>query len=790
MVAFGSTFARCSGSSIGGQSSAVLTVHPSPAVFAPPMPALDPSTATNTSNYSLINLGSDNAPGGTGSAADIDYSRFITSAIYQDTSKRVTTADSYTGNITLLFAPGLPAGRYEVIAKRPTTLTSGITDAAGNGIFIITPQGGVAAQDFVLTFDLQPTPAYITSVQAVTPDPFGTVLDPDTTALPQGTVDLSGPRAFFELPVPGVAARATAAPTEFMIDFSNPLDTTKDYTNFVQLIASANTPASQPDGDFGNDPTFQSGVGYTRVPNTSVKLINSILGATFGQPGYKNRLILALPAGTTLAADHYRLYVPNAVRTDGTDLRITDQFQNQLDGEFLGNLSPNGDGTYENLLPTGQIRPNDLTGDGVPGGAFETGYTVVPNGNVIFARPDYFEDPNVSSTQPDGSPAKPYAVLAPEATPDALNGGDLNAQSNFTDPVQVNFERSGNGHFDRSAFVAAAALSARGPVVIVAEPAISQKSRTFVLQAPSGTDPVFNDGSATVPFDTTLVLQPGSVIKFRNASLFVQNQGSAIQALGGGNPQDQVIFTSYSDDSVGGDTNNDGNSSAPTGGDWGGIVLRNFDDTSNGGRAIPVAPGPQDLLRPKLGYSGADETLSIIDHAQIRYAGGAVPQTIGYRFDAVTNFNSRPTLSNIIISQTGGGNSAQAAISGDVDSFREDDLARGILVRRATLQNNSINGIYVRAELNGVAEPTDAVVHPDNPASRGGTQNYSFFAPTPYVLVSRLLIGQSLLQDQNGLTQPNGLAFKDGSLYVFAINKVYRYDKIEDNLDKAPEPVK
>ena len=40
-----------------------------------------------------------------------------------------------------------------------------------------------------------------------------------------------------------------------------------------------------------------------------------------------------------------------------------------------------------------------------------------------------------------------------------------------------------------------------------------------------------------------------------------------------------------------------------------------------------------------------------------------------------------------------------------------------------------------------------------------------------------------------GLTQPNGLAFRDGSLYVFAINKVYRYDKIEDNLDKLPEPV-
>jgi glucose/arabinose dehydrogenase len=40
-----------------------------------------------------------------------------------------------------------------------------------------------------------------------------------------------------------------------------------------------------------------------------------------------------------------------------------------------------------------------------------------------------------------------------------------------------------------------------------------------------------------------------------------------------------------------------------------------------------------------------------------------------------------------------------------------------------------------------------------------------------------------------GLTQPNGVAFKNGALYVAAINKVLRYDDIEDNLDGAPEPV-
>jgi glucose/arabinose dehydrogenase len=40
-----------------------------------------------------------------------------------------------------------------------------------------------------------------------------------------------------------------------------------------------------------------------------------------------------------------------------------------------------------------------------------------------------------------------------------------------------------------------------------------------------------------------------------------------------------------------------------------------------------------------------------------------------------------------------------------------------------------------------------------------------------------------------GLTQPNGLAFKDGALYVFAINKVFRYDNIEDHLDNPGTPV-
>ncbi len=40
-----------------------------------------------------------------------------------------------------------------------------------------------------------------------------------------------------------------------------------------------------------------------------------------------------------------------------------------------------------------------------------------------------------------------------------------------------------------------------------------------------------------------------------------------------------------------------------------------------------------------------------------------------------------------------------------------------------------------------------------------------------------------------GLTQPNGLAFHNGALYVFAIHKVFRYDNIEDKLDNPGAPV-
>ena len=40
-----------------------------------------------------------------------------------------------------------------------------------------------------------------------------------------------------------------------------------------------------------------------------------------------------------------------------------------------------------------------------------------------------------------------------------------------------------------------------------------------------------------------------------------------------------------------------------------------------------------------------------------------------------------------------------------------------------------------------------------------------------------------------GLDMPNGVAFRDGALYVAAQNRILRYDGIEDKLDNPGEPI-
>jgi parallel beta-helix repeat protein len=66
-----------------------------------------------------------------------------------------------------------------------------------------------------------------------------------------------------------------------------------------------------------------------------------------------------------------------------------------------------------------------------------------------------------------------------------------------------------------------------------------------------------------------LTIEPGVVIKFRADNwyrTYIQVYGNLIAK---GLPNNKIYFTSYKDDSRGGDSNNNGNSDSPTPGDWG-----------------------------------------------------------------------------------------------------------------------------------------------------------------------------------------------------------------------------
>jgi large repetitive protein len=730
--------------------SAIGSPFAVPTLFT--VPALNPATAINVSNYSLYLVQSDGTL--------VNKSSFIQTATYVSTSKRVLTSDPFTGQVALTFATGLPAGNYIFVIHKTEPGFQGVADAAGN------PLGGDPAhptvpQDYFLTFTLQPSPVFITSDLGVSPD---------------GTVSM--PRAYYEEPAVGTTPRAASPPQQFVITFSNPLNPNLNYLNDVQLIGSADTAGGTPDGNFGTLGITNTGVGYNTIkPNgTTVRLQNGIPGATLGQPGFQNQLVLTLPSNFTLPPDYYRLYMPNSV-AGGT--AITDAFGNQLDGEFLGDLTASN--TYEDLLPNGQYRQG-LTGDGIAGGAFMTGFTVVPNGNIIYANPSYASvynpfDPN---TYPDGSLAKPFPVLAPEAIPNAANGGDLNSPNNAGTNFNPSFDRSGLGVFEPSAFFAAQLAAAKGPVVIVAEPGNiirnpngTTTQATFVLQAPSGIDPVINDGSAAIPALTTLVFQGGSTLKLENAALLVQNQGSALQA--NGNSSNPVTFTSFADDSVAGDTNNDGNNTTPHAGDWGGILFRNFNQANRSSLfpgQIPttgIASQDQRLKNAQGGdaISGADDIMSVLNFSVIKYGGGDVPQTTGFRYDALQLQNSAPAITNSLVADTGGSGSSQAALSVDVDSLRADDSdPMGPLFRRLSFASNTLNGIYIRAQVNGVAEPSNAINYPSNPSNAGGVRNFVLDSPYPYLLTTPLIMGSEFLVESGGATtsEPDRLYVQPGMM--------------------------
>ena len=87
----------------------------------------------------------------------------------------------------------------------------------------------------------------------------------------------------------------------------------------------------------------------------------------------------------------------------------------------------------------------------------------------------------------------------------------------------------------------------------------------------SGSPYLVNNALQTFNASSTLTIEPGVVIKFYNDAGFQFISGAKISAIG--SAADPIIFTSFYDDSYGGDTNGDASAHSPTPGNWFGLRI-------------------------------------------------------------------------------------------------------------------------------------------------------------------------------------------------------------------------
>lgn len=96
-------------------------------------------------------------------------------------------------------------------------------------------------------------------------------------------------------------------------------------------------------------------------------------------------------------------------------------------------------------------------------------------------------------------------------------------------------------------------------------------SGSFTLNSLSQTNfPFILNDDLIVPAGSSLTLTPNTIIKTTAAGYGITVLGTI---LADGIPSQPIVFTSLKNDSVGGDTNNDGAATVPAAGDWSGIYL-------------------------------------------------------------------------------------------------------------------------------------------------------------------------------------------------------------------------
>ncbi len=302
------------------------------------------------------------------------------------------------------------------------------------------------------------------------------------------------------------------------------------------------------------------------------------------------------------------------------------------------------------------------------------------------------------------------------ATPNAIN---VTLQNCRLDPIAMSL--ASNPTFTNITFAANGSKGIR-----ILEGTLSSNATLNTRNVAGINNIAYIIDQLTISSNAVLTIEPGVVIKFPNYYDGINVQGALVAD---GTATQKIVFTSFKDDSNGGDTNNDGNGSAPGKGDWNVI---DFNSTNL-------------------------DSLNSLKNCVFRYGGNGVYSS-NNTYGNIRVFNTLVNIDSCTIEQS---NTSAIGIFGSA---------------HPSITNDQLNNIAsTPISMSMFANPTFSNITSLNVGIMAIgiiPENYSVNATIPirnfagYNNITYYLFGTCSINSGTTITFPAGLVFKGGNIVV------------------------